>query len=90
MNVNPNAHHFSQDDKRKIRELISEGIKVNKEVDDMKEGLKEVIKDISMEMDIPVSTLNKAIRTAYKGNLRESQDEIELIEELIEIGGRNS
>jgi len=89
-NINPNSYHFSQEDKRKIKHLINEGMTVHQEVDALKEGLKEVIKDISDEMDIPVSTLNKAIRIAHKDSLRDNRDEIEIIEELLEISGRGT
>ena len=87
-NINPNSHHFSQEDRKKIKHLIDEGVKVQREVEAMKEGLSDVVKDLSKEMDIPVSTFNKAIRAAHKGDLRAAQEEIELIEELVEISGR--
>ena len=45
---------------------MNEGIQVTGEVEAPREGLKDTVKAISEEMDMKPSTLNKAIRIAYK------------------------
>ena len=66
--------HISEADKTRLKHLVSEGVRVKQEVDSLNEGLKETVKAISEELDLKPSLLNKAIRIAYKGDLRVQWD----------------
>ena len=75
--------HISEADKTRLKHLVSEGVRVKEEVDSLNEGLKETVKAISEELDLKPSLLNKAIRIAYKGDLRVNTDELEDIEMIL-------
>ena len=79
--------HISEADKIRLKHLVSEGVRVKQEVDSLHEGLKETVKAISEELDLKPSLLNKAIRIAYKGDLRVHTDELEDIEMILSAIG---
>ena len=79
--------HISEADKTRLKHLVSEGVRVKEEVDSLNEGLKETVKAISEELDLKPSLLNKAIRIAYKGDMRVYTDELEDIEMILSAIG---
>ena len=58
------AIQITQSDKDRLINIINEGVKVNQEIDDLREGLRETVKAIAEELEIKPSLLNKAIRIA--------------------------
>lgn len=79
--------HISEEDKIRLKHLVSEGVRVKQEVDSLNEGLKETVKAIAEELDLKPSLLNKAIRIAYKGDLQVHTDELEDIEMILSAIG---
>ena len=55
------AIQITQSDKDRLINIINEGVKVNQEIDDLREGLRETVKAIAEELEIKPSLLNKAI-----------------------------
>ena len=76
---------LSNEDVKKLRELIDQGCRVKDDVKMLNEGLKEVVAAIAEEMDIPVKVLNKTIMTVYKESLYEQKVDLDEIDELMEV-----
>jgi len=81
---------LSEADRLKIKELIDQGVSVTRDIETLKEGLKETIDAIATELEIKKPVLTKAIRVAYKmaenrDELAEGREVFDEIEELLEI-----
>lgn len=79
---------FTDSQITKLKQLVSEGIQVNSEIEVLKEGLKDTVAAIAEEMDIKPSVLNKVIRVAYKAELDKHRDEFSELESILESIGR--
>ena len=81
---------LSEADRLKIKELIDQGVSVTRDIETLKEGLKETVDAIAAELEIKKPVLTKAIRVAYKmaenrDELAEGREVFDEIEELLEI-----
>ncbi len=83
------AIQITQSDKDRLINIINEGVKVNQEIDDLREGLRETVKAIAEELEIKPSLLNKAIRIVQKGDWNLKQDEMDDLEAILTATGRN-
>jgi uncharacterized protein YpuA (DUF1002 family) len=81
---------FSSDDINKLRTLINEGVQVTQEVTDLKEGLRDTVKAIAEEMQIKPSTLNKAIRIAFKHDRTKNEADFQEVEDVLDAIGHQS
>ena len=81
---------YSQDEKRKLTQLLSEGMSVKQEIEDLKEGLKDTVAAIAEEMSVSPKVLNKAITVAHKGDLHKHQDDLEELETILATTGHTS
>lgn len=79
--------HFSQEDVLKLKKLFTEGIRVLRETEDLREGLKDTVKSIAEEMDIKPAVLNKAIKVAHKSTLQVEKEGFDELEEILEVAG---
>ena len=84
---------LSESDKAKIKELVNQGVGVTKDIETLKEGLKEAVDAISAELEIKKNVINKAIRVAYKMQenrdaLADGREELDEIEEILLIANR--
>ena len=79
---------LNDEDKKRIKHAIDLGVTVAQEVADLKEGLKETIVAVAEELKIKPSTLNKAIRVAFKNSMKAQSAEVETIGELLDAAGR--
>lgn len=75
---------YSAEDKRRLTELVDEGVTILQEIDDLKGGLADTVKSIAEEVDVKPAMLNKAIRVAFKRNLHKERDAYEELEDLLE------
>jgi hypothetical protein len=85
---------LSESDKAKVKELITQGVAITRDVETLKEGLKETVDAIAGELEIKKAVLNKAIRVAYKMQenrdaLADGREELDEIEEILLIANRN-
>ena len=80
---------YSSDEITKLKQLITEGVQVNQELDSLKEGLRETVKAVAEELDTKPSVLNKAIRTAYKRDLAATQDDMAQLEDILDAVGHS-
>jgi len=81
---------LSEADRLKIKELIDQGVSVTRDIETLKDGLKETVDAIATELEIKKAVLTKAIRVAYKmaenrDELAEGREIFDEIEELLDI-----
>lgn len=79
---------FSGDQKRKLTQLINEGMQVLHEVNTLSEGLNETIKAVAEELNIKSAVLKKAIKIAHKAEFHKTQKEQELLETILTTVGK--
>lgn len=82
-----NLEALSNEDKRKLQNLIAEGKKILLELDDLKAAYKDLVKTVAEDLNIKPTVLGKAVRAAYKGDLNQKQEEIDSVSELLEFTG---
>ena len=80
---------YSDEETRKLKQIISEGVQVKSEVEALNEGLKDTVSAIAEELDIKPALLNKAIRIAYKADFAQKEEEFSELGEILIATGRN-
>jgi len=78
---------YGPEEKAKLERLINEGSTVLREIEDLKEGLKETVKAVSEELDIKSSWINKAITIAHKDNWKDHETDWNEIEMILGVTG---
>ena len=79
---------YGPEEKAKLERLITEGGNVLREVEDLKEGLKETVKAVAEELQIKPSVINKAITIAHKDNWKDHEQEWNDIEMILGVTKR--
>ena len=79
---------YGPEEKAKLERLISEGQNILREVEDLKEGLKETVKAVAEELEIKPSVINKAINIAHKDNWKAHEQEWNDIEMILGVTNR--
>lgn len=79
---------YGPEEKAKLERLITEGGNVLREVEDLKEGLKETVKAVAEELQIKPSIINKAISIAHKDNWKDHEQEWNDIEMILGVAKR--
>lgn len=79
---------YGPEEKAKLERLINEGSTVLREIEDLKEGLKETVKAVAEELEIKPSVINKAITIAHKDNWKEHESAWEDVEMILGVTGR--
>ena len=79
---------YGPEEKAKLERLITEGGNVLREVEDLKEGLKETVKAVAEELQIKPSVINKAISIAHKDNWKDHEQEWNDIEMILGVTNR--
>lgn len=79
---------FNEAEKRKLKEIIGEGMGVLQEIETLNGGLRDTIKAVAEEMEIKPSILRKAIRVAHKANFAEETVNYDLLENILITTGK--
>jgi hypothetical protein len=79
---------YGPEEKAKLERLINEGQNILREVEDLKEGLRETVKAVAEELEVKPSVINKAITIAHKDNWREHEQAWNDIEMILGVTGR--
>lgn len=79
---------FTQDEKTKLTQIVNEGLSVLNEIETLNGGLNDTIKAIAEELDIKPSILKKAVKTAYKSSLTQTNQDHEDLNTILETVGR--
>mgnify|MGYP000094162671 CR=1 FL=1 len=78
---------YGPEEKAKLERLISEGQNILRELEDLKEGLKETVKAVAEELQIKPSIINKAIKIAHKDNWKDHETDWNEIEMILGVTG---
>ena len=79
---------FGPEQKAKLIQVVTEGIAVMQEVEDLNAGLSDTIKAIAEEMEIKPSILKKAVRIAFKSKLTDENADHEDLNTILETVAR--
>jgi predicted regulator of amino acid metabolism with ACT domain len=78
---------FGTPEQAKIKQIISEGVTVLQEIQDLTVGLNETIKAVAQELDVKPSVIRKAIRIALKDQWDQVFREFDDLETIVDISG---
>jgi hypothetical protein len=78
---------FGAPEQAKIKQIISEGVTVMQEIEDLNEGLSDTIKAVAEELEVKPSIIKKAIRIAMKGDWDRVFHEFDDLETIVDISG---
>lgn len=76
---------FTPDDLAKLKETITSGVKIHREMEDLKYGLTELVKAVAETLEIKPKLINAAIRASYKENIADKKADLDDLEELLHI-----
>lgn len=79
---------FTADQTKKLEQIINEGMQVTLEVETLTGGLNDTIKAVAEELEIKPGILKKAIRIAHKAEFGRTQDDHELLEQILTQVGK--
>ena len=79
---------FNGDAKIKLTQLVNEGMATMHEIETLNEGLSDTIKAVAEELEIKPSILKRAVKTAYKARLGETNKENEELNTILETVGK--
>lgn len=79
---------FNGEAKIKLTQLVTEGMQIMREVEDLSAGLNDTIKAIAEELEIKPATLKKAIKVAYKAKLGEANRDHDELNTILEVVGK--
>jgi len=74
--------------KIKLTRLINEGMQTMHEMDTLREGLNETVKAVAEELEIKPAVLKKAIKIAHKAQLTQTNQDHELLVDILEATGK--
>jgi len=78
---------FGTPEQTKIKQIVSEGMTVMQEIQDLTEGLNETIKAVAEELEVKPSVIKKAIRIAQKDQWDQVFREFDDLETIVDISG---
>jgi len=80
---------FGAPEQAKIKQIISEGMTVMQEIQDLTEGLNETIKAVAEELEVKPSVIRKAIKVSMKDQWDQVWREFDDLETIVDIGGHS-
>lgn len=80
--------NLSGEDSKKLKYVVDEGLKVLQQCEDLKEGLREMVKAVAEEYEIKPAIINKAIRAAFKSTYDDDKDSLSEVENILIIAGK--
>jgi len=83
------TRNFSESEIKKLKEIVTEGVQVQTEVDTLKEALGDTVKAIAEELELKPAVINRAIRTAYKADLEDKREALSDMEDILVAIGRD-
>jgi len=81
---------FSLEQKRKLEQVVNEGISIYQEIEDLNAGLSDTIKAVAEELEIKPSILKKAVKVAQKSKFGDVNADHETLTDILETIGRTS
>ena len=78
---------YGDPERAKIKQIISEGVTVMQEIQDLSEGLNDTIKAVAEELEVKPSIIKKAIKIAQKEDWDRVFHEFDDLETIVDISG---
>ena len=78
------ARNFNKEEAAKLKQLISESVSVNTEIETLRGGLNDTIAAVAEEMQVKPSLIKKAVRMAQKRDYNKAREELEIIENILQ------
>ena len=78
---------YGPNEQAKIKQIVSEGVTVMTEIQDLTEGLNETIKAVAEELEVKPSVIRKAIKIAQKDKWDQVFREFDDLETIVDIAG---
>ena len=85
-----NVKSWSKQDTIRLKEVINQGMNINQEIEDLREGMKETINAVAEELSIKPAQIRKAIKLAAKGTIGEEQEKLDEIHDILVAAGKIS
>jgi hypothetical protein len=79
--------NLSAENVARLKQLIADGVRVMQEVEDLKGGLSDTVKDLAEEMEVKPAILSRLIKAIHKGDMNERREASEILEELYKASG---
>ena len=79
---------FSAEHKAKLIQIVTEGVQVLQEIEDLNGGLSDTIKAVAEELEIKPGLLKKAIKIAQKSTFTTTNEDHEALTDILETVGR--
>lgn len=74
---------FTSEEAAKLQRILEEGADIKRDVESLNESLKDTVKAIADELDIPAKEINKAIMCVHKGNFDDHKDSFGMLESIM-------
>ena len=81
---------FTSEQRAKLTHIVSEGVSILQEVEDLSAGLNDTIKAVAEELEIKPAILKKAIKVAQKAKFTDTNADHELLTDILETVGRTA
>ena len=78
---------FGAPEQAKIKQIVSEGVTVMQEIQDLTEGLNDTIKAVAEELEVKPAIIRKAIKIALKDQWDQVFREFDDLETIVDISG---
>ena len=75
---------FNQEERTKLKQLITESISVTTEIETLQGGLTDTISAIAEEMQIKPTLLKKAVKMAMKRDYDKAREDLDIIETILQ------
>lgn len=85
---NPNIRHYTSEDVTRLKQMVRDGVQVEQEISDLREGLNDTIKAIAEELEVKPAQLKKVIKIVFKNNLHEEKDKFDEVVDILESIGK--
>jgi hypothetical protein len=83
------ARTYGPEEQAKLKRIVDEGSNVLQEIEDLNAGLKDTVKAVSEELEVKPALINKAIKSAHKGEWSKYSEAFDSLENLIIAVGKD-
>lgn len=81
--------NFKQHEIEKLQSVLASMQVSLQHIDDIREQMKELVKEAADELELKPSEINKAARCLYKQDIADKRAQLEALEELLQIAGHD-
>lgn len=74
---------LGSEEKKQLTKAVDNAVEAMRDIDDIRQGMNEIVKEVAKEIDIPAKTIKKAIKYA-SSNDRASKDQ-QQIDDALEL-----